>query len=282
MTEIPDFVVVGHVVEDLADGGVRLGGTATFAAIQAQRLGLSVGVVTRCSAATDLSELDFAQVVRGVSLHTTEFSNVYLPEGREQRILRLATPIEGGDVPEGWWGAPIVLLGPVFHEVPGAMAASFTASGLLGVSAQGWLRAKDAEGRVQQARWRGESFWRGAGVMFASDEDLGGDASQLDRWVAEVPVVAVTRSLRGARVWEGGRMRQMEAFPQEEVDATGAGDTFAAAFLVRFRETEDVGESARFGAAAASLSVGGIGAAAIAGREAVEGRMRRHPEIRLI
>ena len=51
----------------------------------------------------------------------------------------------------------------------------------------------------------------------------------------------------------------MEAFPSEEVDATGAGDTFATGFLVRYRETGDVGEAARFGAAAASLSVEGVG-----------------------
>jgi sugar/nucleoside kinase (ribokinase family) len=73
----------------------------------------------------------------------------------------------------------------------------------------------------------------------------------------------------------------MDAFPEDEVDPTGAGDTFATAFLIRFHETGDPAEAARFGAAAASISVGGTGADAIATREEIVARMRAHPEVAL-
>jgi sugar/nucleoside kinase (ribokinase family) len=46
-------------------------------------------------------------------------------------------------------------------------------------------------------------------------------------------------------------------------------------------ETGDVDEAARFGAAAASLSVGGVGAAAIPTRAEVEERLQRYPEVAL-
>jgi sugar/nucleoside kinase (ribokinase family) len=65
------------------------------------------------------------------------------------------------------------------------------------------------------------------------------------------------------------------------VDPTGAGDTFATAFLIRLHETGDVAEAARFGGAAASVSVGGVGAAAMPERAEIEQRMREHPEITL-
>jgi sugar/nucleoside kinase (ribokinase family) len=82
-------------------------------------------------------------------------------------------------------------------------------------------------------------------------------------------------------VFAEGRWREMAAFPEAEVDPTGAGDTFATAFLIRLHETGDAGEAARFAAAAASLSVGGIGAAAMPVRAEIEERMRQHPEVAL-
>ena len=117
-------------------------------------------------------------------------------------------------------------------------------------------------------------------MLFVSDEDLagGGDDWSLDRERADRRddgVVARRARLR-RRAW-----RRMDAFPEEEVDPTGAGDTFATGFLIRLHETGDVGEAARFGAAAASLSVGGIGAAAMPSRAEIEERMRRVPDVAL-
>lgn len=318
----PEFVAVGHVVRDVVPGGAspadprprvhllpgdatadeiqgmadalnsereaargwRLGGTVTFAAAQAERLGLRVGVVTRCGADLDAAEeLPFAEVVCGApaSGATTSFENVYTAQGRTQRMTSLAEAIVPADVPQSWRSARIVLLGPVFGEIGPEMAGWFDPGSLVGVSAQGWVRAVDSEGRVRHEPWSGAPYWAGADVLFASDEDLAGNEDELARWIAEVPVVAVTRSSRGARVWERGVAYEMGAFPAEEVDATGAGDTFATGFLVRLSESGDVREAARFGAAAASLSVEGVGVGGMAPREAILGRMAAHSEIAL-
>jgi len=56
----------------------------------------------------------------------------------------------------------------------------------------------------------------------------------------------------------------------QEVDATGAGDVFAAAYMVRIHETGDALSAARFASAAAALSIRGEGIAAIAGRDQIE------------
>lgn len=278
----PDFVVVGHTARDIVPGGFRLGGTTTYAAVQAHRLGLSVGVVTSAVEGLGVeAALPFAEVVRVPAEADTTFENVYGPEGRTQRILAVAPALHAEHVPVDWRSAAIVLLGPLFREIGPELAGCFNRWSLVGVSAQGWVRGADADGRVRHEAWEGLPYWAGADVLFASDEDLAGDEGELARWVADVSVVAVTRSSRGARVFERGKAFEMGAYPSEEVDATGAGDTFATGFLVRYRETEDVAEAARFGAAAASLSVAGVGVEAIADREAIEGRMAAHPDVRL-
>jgi sugar/nucleoside kinase (ribokinase family) len=157
----------------------------------------------------------------------------------------------------------------------------FPEASLVGVSAQGWLRSVDAGGHVVHTDWTGEPFWRGADVLFVSDEDLDDRDDALARWTHDVPVVAMTESWKGARVHAGGEWLRIDAFPEDEVDPTGAGDTFATAFLIRLHETKDVTEAARFGTAAASISVGAAGAAAIPERAHIEQRLRRFPEVTL-
>jgi sugar/nucleoside kinase (ribokinase family) len=56
-----------------------------------------------------------------------------------------------------------------------------------------------------------------------------------------------------------GDRYDIEALPTEEVDATGAGDVFAATFMVRQRAGDDPWEAARAAACAAAMSVCGEG-----------------------
>ena len=44
---VPDFLAIGHAAKDLdGDGGFTIGGTVTYAAATARRLGLRAAVVT--------------------------------------------------------------------------------------------------------------------------------------------------------------------------------------------------------------------------------------------
>ncbi|MEE8370045.1 MAG: PfkB family carbohydrate kinase, partial [Dehalococcoidia bacterium] len=63
------------------------------------------------------------------------------------------------------------------------------------------------------------------------------------------------------------------------IDPTGAGDAFAAAFLIHLWETGDGWQSARFAACAASFVIEREGTAAIPDRDQIEARLRRYPEI---
>lgn len=279
--QTPQFVVIGHAVKDLANSGWRLGGTVTYAAVQAQRLGVSSAVVTRTG-----PDIPLADLLPGMDLtshpneHSTCFQNIYRDGRRRQHLPSRAGPLTVDDIPERARQAPVVLLGPVAGELPPGIGTLFPRS-LVGVSAQGWLREVAADGLVVPRVWNGPPFWEGCRVLFVSDEDIGGTDGQVARWVREVPIVALTMARRGARIHMEGRWRHIAAFPEQEVDPTGAGDVFAAAFLVRLWETEDVAEATRFAAAASSLSVGGVGVEAVPTRAQIEERLAEHPEIRL-
>ena len=278
----PDFVVCGHASRDVIAGGWRMGGTVTFAAAQAHRLGMTVGVVTATGEDIDVqAQLPFAQVVKQSSAASTTFENHYARGQRKQRLHALGAPLTIDSLPRDWRAPTIALIGPVFGEIDPAMPAAFTEETLVGVSPQGWLRALDAEGNVVRARYDGAPFWRGVDAIFVSEEDLLGGRADAEPWAGDGAIVAMTESDRGAQIHVEGVWRRIAAFAEEEVDPTGAGDTFATAFLIRLHETGDIAEAARFGAAAASLSIGGAGVDATPDRAQIEARMRRNPEVAL-
>lgn len=91
-------------------------------------------------------------------------------------------------------------------------------------------------------------------------------------------VVALTLGGEGAMVAAPGLRLRLPARPARAVDATGAGDCFDGAFLLRWLETGDPAEAARFAVAAASLAVEGWGAVApLPRRAAVEAALAPPP-----
>jgi len=286
----PEFLVAGHTVQDLipdpagAGPGWRLGGTASYAALVAKRLGLRTAVLTAAAPDLPLDEaLPAIDIVRAPSLRSTQFRNVYTAQGRVQYVQQRAATIDATSLPADWRNAGIVLLGPVAGEVDDDLAGCFPQA-LIGVSAQGWLRRVGPDARVQPIppeSWQAEPVLRPAQMLFVSDEDLPASRAEpaLVRWSAHVETLVFTRADRGAQVWHRGGWRHIDAFPANALDPTGAGDVFAAAYLIRYRETGDPWEAARFAACAASFTVESVGLADAPDREMIEARLQEHPEI---
>ncbi len=82
----------------------------------------------------------------------------------------------------------------------------------------------------------------------------------LDQCAAEVSFAAVTVGPEGAWVIEDGRRTLVPTEPADVVDATGAGDLFAAGFLHGLTHGRDARTAARMGCVAAGEIIGHIGA----------------------
>jgi sugar/nucleoside kinase (ribokinase family) len=134
------------------------------------------------------------------------------------------------------------------------------APSLLGLTPQGWMRQWDAEGRVSPAAWsNAEAALARADAVVISREDVNGDDELMERMAHQTPVLAVTEGPAGAVLFWHGDRRRFRAPKMKEVDATGAGDIFAAAFFVRLSTTRDPWEATRFATLVASCSVARVG-----------------------
>lgn len=265
-----DYLVIGHVTEDLIPNGARLGGTAAYAALTARALGMRVGVVTSCSPQTNLEALTGIQVIALPSEHSTTFENRYTENGRSQTLLHVAEPIPFDSVPLTWRRAPIIHLGPVAQEMEQVLPQSFSPA-LLGLTPQGWMRAWDESGRVVAKTWEvSEQALGEAGAVILSIEDVGSDEEQIEYLAQHTRILAVTEGAAGARLYWHGDQRRFRAPLVQEVDATGAGDIFAAAFFVRLLATRDPWEAARFGVQLSARSVARTGLKSIPTAEEIE------------
>lgn len=250
-----DYLVIGHVTEDLTSAGPRLGGTATFSALTARALGLRVGVVTSAGENTSLKALEGIPIVSLPSQHTTTFENILVGDGREQILHYRAAHISFESVPEAWRHASILHLGPVAQELDSDWPEHFSAS-LLGITPQGWMRTWNSDGRVRACKWESaEKLLPQAGAVVVSREDAGGDEELLEAMAHQTRVLAVTEAAAGAVLYWNGDRRRFRAPQVYAVDATGAGDVFAAAFFIRLFATRDPWEAARFATQLAARSV---------------------------
>jgi sugar/nucleoside kinase (ribokinase family) len=271
---MPRLLAVGHVTFDRRDEGFVVGGSVSYASLTARRLGWEVAVLTAAS-----PEFDPARDLPGIpafvhpSAATTRFANIYEAGGHRRQVMSSrAADIDLLPLPEEWRAPDALLLSPVAGEIAGALAPSFEA-GCVGAIAQGWLRAFDALGNVRAQDWPVPARdLEGVHALFLSQHDLPGGRDPHD-FLAQVPLVAVTRGWKGVTLLSRHGDLEVPGFPRPEVDPTGAGDVFAAAFLVGYHERADPKEAAVFACCAASCAVEGVGASSLGDRPEVERRI---------
>lgn len=265
-----DYLVIGHVAHDLAPEGPRLGGTAAYSALTARALGLRVGIVTASGPETSLTPLSGISLVSLESPQSTTFENIYTEHGRIQYLRAYATPIDLNRIPDVWRRASIIHLGPIANEMDAILPGGFSPA-LLALTPQGWMRKWDAVGRVSMAQWaNADSALARAGAVVISREDVNGDDELIEHMAHQTRVLAVTEGSAGAVLFWNGDRRRFRAPEVAEVDATGAGDIFAAAFFIRLSTTRDPWEATRFATLLASCSVTRVGLEGIATPQEIE------------
>jgi sugar/nucleoside kinase (ribokinase family) len=250
-----DYLVIGHVTQDLTPKGPTLGGTASYAALTANALGLRVGIVTAFAEGLQLPELEGISISAISDEYTTTFENIQTPAGRIQYLHHKAPDLDLSAVPETWRSAPIVHLGPVCQEVDPNLAKEFSQS-FVGLTPQGWFRTWDAKGRVRFTEWPEASYvMENASAAVLSVEDVKGNENLIEEMVASIRILIVTEGAAGARLYWNGDLRRFTPPTETEIDPVGAGDIFATAFFFRLYSTHDPWESARFATQLAANSV---------------------------
>ena len=265
-----DYLVIGHVAHDLTPQGHRLGGTAAYSALTARALGVKVGIVTASGPETSLLTLNDIPIVSLDTPQSTTFENIYTDHGRIQYLRAQAARIDFDAVPQTWRNSPIIHLGPIADEMESVLPASFQPS-LLGLTPQGWMRQWDAEGRVSLGEWNySETALANAGAVVISREDVNGNDELIERMAHQTRILVVTEGPAGSVLYWNGDRRRFRAPEVREVDPTGAGDIFAAAFFIRLLNTRDPWAAARFATQLASCSVTRVGLEGIATPREIE------------
>lgn len=275
MPSAPDYVVFGHMTQDvLPDGSTTLGGTSLYVATTAHRLGYSVGVVS-AAAALPFDWPETIQVAFQTSAHLPTFENRYMATGRQQTLHAAASPITLAAIPRTWQDPPIVHLGPVLNELSEPFVFAFPQA-LLGVTPQGWMRVWDDKlpALIQYRPWRPtRAVLQRIDALVLSIEDVQGDEALVTEYAQACRLVALTRGPAGATLFLDGAPHIIPAFPASERDPTGAGDVFAAALLIYLHQTREPLEAARRAAGVAAISVEGTGTSHIPMRAAAEERL---------
>jgi len=251
-----DYLALGHLAKDLVPGGHRLGGTVAYAALTAKNLGYNPGLVTSFGDDLTLSVVADLDVIRVPAPFSTTYENLYGPQGRSQFTRAQAAPLPLDVIPPDWWRARLVHLAPLARELDPAIVPLISAP-FIGLTPQGWLREWDAAGRITKCDWpQALDVLPRVSAAVLSLEDLRGDWATAERWAKVTRVLVITEGQEGCTVFVTGEgARQFAAPPAQELDPTGAGDIFAAAFFIHLYETEDPFAAAKFANHLAALSV---------------------------
>lgn len=284
-----DFLAIGTVTRDIATADPStndyvLGGTVSFAAVTAARLGRRPAVLTRAGDDIDLSVLNGLADLHILPCETTTtFANLYSQDGRIQYCYSPSPPITPSDIPPQLRSAYIVLLGPLVNEVQSDVAAAFDADTIVAAVPQGWMRRWDDEGRVYPTPWTDMAkILPHLDALILSIEDIDGDLSQVEEFLKYVRLVVLTEYRDGSTIYRRKSDSVTEIVPipprpAKELDPTGAGDIFATAFLLRLDETGDPFDAARYANVTASFGVEGQGVTGIPSHEQVLDYMALHP-----
>ena len=268
------FAVVGHLTVDELEHGAFVGGSVLYAGLAAHALGAEVHVWTSIGA--DFPGHPGLQgsgvfVDAAPAPHTTRFVERYEGGSRTAHVLQTAPPLKTSRVLEqldasasSQRGPQVRFICPVLNEVSREGWAQSPGT-LMAAGLQGWLRRVDSTGRVVPSPLGDPRFLAPFDVVFCSDEDLGADVeSEIQALCSEVPCVVVTEGARGARLYCDGRTYRVHPEPTTEVDPTGAGDTFAACFLMALAQGKDAREAAVWGACGAARVIAAPGAEGVA------------------
>ncbi len=265
MSTRPRLLVVGSPSLDLLHFGGRsarsAGGAGLYTALAAQRVGARVTVVAPRPdpMPPELEPADRLLDWRGPPVPPSalpHFEIEYFPDGRtvyRQAVRGSEGDIRYDDIPDAGPDAFAFVVPLLDPELQLGFARRLSEAGVrvgCGTYAPGIRAHRDVVTQVMEA----------SDYFFCNEEEARLLWGSVDR--VRVPagrVVFVTRGAKGARVVLGDHSIGVPAPEVDEVDPTGAGDTFCGTALARLAAGDHPAIAARVAAVCAAQTVTGIG-----------------------
>lgn len=269
----PDYLCIGHICHDIKVGSYILGGSASYSGICAARLGKKVGVITSYG-----EDFQFISSFKNISFYnkkvikTTIFENVYDGNYRIQYLHQRAKTIYSTDLPKEWLAVPLVHICPIADEVDFSVIKAFSSDTLIVGTPQGWMRHWDKNTGKVSPKMIDWDLLSAIDILVLSEEDIEGHQHLFPQIIESIDIVVMTRGFKPASVFFEGKKLDFPVFPTKLIDPTGAGDTFATGFLVKYQETKDVVAAMMYGHVVASFCIEGVGLTCLKNREVVEKR----------
>ncbi len=293
---MPDLVCLGEPMIEFnrqkpgADGRVHWleghGGDTSNCAIAAARQGASAGYVTAIGrdpfgdslmALWTAEGVDASAVIRRTDAPTGIYFVTHSERGHEFTFARAgsaASRMTKPEIPESYIARTKVFETSAISQAISENANEAVLHAMALAKQHGVAIAYDTNLRlrlwpIEKARPAIEEACRCANVVFTSDEEAAAlwghkePDAVADAMLALGPAtVIVKRGGKGALVATRARREHIAGHTVKAVDATGAGDTFAGAFLARRLAGDDVFAAARYANTAAALKTEGYGAVA--------------------
>jgi len=271
------ILIIGHCCHDKIEDQFILGGSASYASILSQALGLETSVVT--SVGQDfmfhqLFQSKSIEIINKLSDLTTCFENIRTPSGRLQNLHAKAENIVATDVDDLVSDKTIVFLCPIADEISFDVIPVLNGN-IIGASIQGWLRSWGTDGLIEPKLidW---SQLDGIDILFFSEEDF-----DYQKYMNEIQTyvkhIVVTKASDGADVYYNGEMFWFGSYQTKAIDSTGAGDTFSTAYLIEFARNQNVESACVFAHCAASIVIEGIGLSTVPDAHSILDRISIYP-----
>ena len=269
------FIVIGHIVND-TEPSEHLGGVVAYAGIAASYLGAQTHIITKCPENHPYIELlesngVHVHILKSQTNNITTFKNFYNEKGeRNQVVLSKQESIRASDlehIQTDFLRDAIILVGTVVGEVDVKLFPKLASFGKLAVSPQGYFRKIGNKGEVSYQEWVGfEKYLSSSQVVVLSVEDLTTKGifqkKLLEKLRERCRIVALTCGDSGATIYEQGkktlRNYAFTLLDTETKDFTGAGDTYASAFLLFYEQTNNTKLASTIASLYAAVKIAGI------------------------
>jgi len=276
-----NLVVLGSITEDIIitpqERKQFIGGVPVYAAAVAKALGEPIEIVSKVGTDFHLKNLKLLNSF-GVDLDgfkitgksSMKFENKYNEKGhRSQKILSFSDKISFEDIPESYFQAPCIHLGPVYNEIDLELIKQVRKRfELVSLDGQGFTRSlkKGSKEIIIKPWMKYEEYLPLIDILKVDDAELKGltGSTTMKEATARalssgIKFLIITRAHKGAIIYHKTKRYDISPVPTTIVDETGAGDTFITAFLLEYLRTKDCHYSAMVAASTAAFKIANSG-----------------------